>query len=86
MELLHLIILLIIVAYLLSMKNETKQCGIVSTPEGLVKVCVIKEEFDIPKQPTALCEARCQTDFDHAQLLQHGILAKSCIMKCEEKN
>ena len=73
-------------AYLLNMKSEKKQCGFVSTPQGLVKVCVIKEEFNIPKQPTALCEARCETNFDHAQLLEHGVLAKGCILKCEEKN
>jgi len=40
------------------------------------------EQFDIPMKPTALCEARCATDYDHAQLLQHGILAESCMMKC----
>jgi hypothetical protein len=86
MELLHLIIILMIIYYLLNMNNETKQCGFVDTAQGLVKVCVTKENFNIPKQPTALCEARCETNFDHAQLLENGILAKGCILKCEEKN
>ena len=53
------------------------------TKFGLTKVCVTsRENFDIPMKPTSLCEARCATDYDHAQLLQHGILAESCIMKC----
>uniref|UniRef100_A0A6C0HDX0 Uncharacterized protein n=1 Tax=viral metagenome TaxID=1070528 RepID=A0A6C0HDX0_9ZZZZ len=83
MQLIHLIILLAIIAYFLNRKQMVTRCAAVPTKFGLTKVCVTsRENFDIPMKPTALCEARCATDYDHAQLLQRGILAESCIMKC----
>jgi hypothetical protein len=83
MQLLHLIIILAIVAYLLNRPRTVIRCKNMQTKFGLTKVCVTsRENFDIPMKPTSLCEARCATDYDHAQLLQHGILAESCIMKC----
>ena len=83
MQLIHLIIILAIVAYLLNRPRIVTKCADMQTKFGLTKVCVTsRENFDIPMKPTALCEARCATDYDHAQLLQHGILAESCIMKC----
>lgn len=65
-------------------KKVRYHCGFFRTPMGLANVCVRREGFNIPMEPTALCEARCETDLDHAQLLEKGILAKSCIMKCEQ--
>ena len=83
MQLLHLIIILAIIAYLLNRPRTVTRCKNMQTKFGLSKVCVTsRENFDIPMKPTSLCEARCATDYDHAQLLQQGILAESCIMKC----
>jgi len=83
MQLLHLILLLLVIVYFMNRQQTVTKCRVMKTKYGLAKVCVTsRERFDIPMKPTSLCEARCATDYDHAQLLQHGILAESCIMKC----
>lgn len=85
MKLLCLLIIIMAVIFILRMNKKIRyHCGFFRYPMGIVNVCVQREDFNIPMQPTALCEARCETDLDHAQLLEKGILAKSCVMKCNQ--
>jgi len=89
MELTHLIIILIIVTVLLEMMTSrpTKTCRTLITSTGaVIEICASHEDFDIPKEPKELCESRCQTNFDHAQLQAKGILVENCIRDCNNIN
>lgn len=85
MEILHLIITLIIIILILDMMitKPAKNCKTMMTRDGtIVEICASHENFDIPLDPKALCESRCQTNFDHAQLQAKGILVENCIRQC----
>ena len=85
MKLLCLLIIIMVVLLILKINKKVRyNCGLFRTPMGIANVCVQREDFNIPMKPTALCEARCETDLDHAELLEKGILAKSCIMNCNQ--
>lgn len=40
------------------------------------------ENFEIPKENTALCSARCQTNSQVAELLRTGQSVSGCVMDC----
>ena len=81
---LALLLIIMIVLFIMRVQKKVRyECGFFRTPMGLANVCVRREDFNIPMEPTSLCETRCQTNLDHAQLLGRGILAKNCVMKCD---
>ena len=85
MELTHLIIILIIVVIASEMLSSkpSKMCRTLVTDTGaVIEICASHEDFDIPKEPKELCESRCQTNFDHAQLQARGTLVENCIKQC----
>ncbi len=76
---------------MLSTLKPSKFCQTYETMDGPIEVCrenynVNKweeEGFDIPLNPKELCESRCATNLDHAELLMNKqILLEDCVKKC----
>jgi hypothetical protein len=97
MKFIHILLILIAILYLmqdgsvLAAINPSKFCQTYQTMDGPIEVCREnyvnkwndKEAFDIPMSPTQLCETRCATNLDHAQLLMNKhMLLEDCIKKC----
>ena len=99
MKFIHILLILIVILYLMQdgsvlsvIKPSKKFCQTYQTMDGPIEVCKEnfeinkwndKEEFDIPMSPTQLCETRCATNLDHAQLLMNKqMLLEDCIKKC----
>jgi hypothetical protein len=97
MKFIHILLILIVILYLmqdgsvLSTLKPSKFCQTYETMDGPIEVCrenynVNKweeEGFDIPLNPKELCESRCATNLDHAELLMNKqILLEDCVKKC----
>ncbi len=98
MKFIHILLILIVILYLMQdgsvlavIKPSNKFCQTYQTMDGPIEVCrenyvnkwTDKEAFDIPMSPTQLCETRCATNLDHAQLLMNKhMLLEDCIKKC----
>lgn len=77
MKVVHLIlVLLLLAALMMNVRCKTIRRG------GRVYHVCSHEGFDIPLDSRSMCESRCQTNFDHAQLQARGMLASDCIRQC----